>query len=60
MSKVYVLVREENDYHQYGQYFVAVYRTTPTLEQLAKHGTDHYGRVNYENTWFELLEENVS
>lgn len=34
MMKVWVLLREENDYNQHGEYFVKVFRNRPTIEEL--------------------------
>lgn len=32
--EVWVLTEEVNDYNQYGEYFLAVFREKPTLEEL--------------------------
>ena len=34
MNTVWILTREHNDYNQYGDYFVAVYKEKPSFEQL--------------------------
>lgn len=36
MAKVWVLTSEYNDYDQYGEYFEAAFRTSPTLQQLSQ------------------------
>jgi len=33
---MYVLLREENDYNQYGEYFVAAWNRKPTPEEISK------------------------
>jgi len=34
--KVWVLLREENDYNQHSEYFEKVFRNKPTIEELAR------------------------
>jgi hypothetical protein len=63
---VWILTREENQYDQYGEYFVAVYANKPTKEQLRKvrvyeHALDWVldnggGRKDIEDTWWYLTE----
>ncbi len=63
---VWILTREENDYDQSGEYFVAVFMSKPTHEQLTANGVEtrflrHVlnggGRTKqFENTWFHLKE----
>lgn len=38
MNSVWVLTSEVNDYNQYGEYFEAVFKDKPTLEQLKELG----------------------
>lgn len=35
--KVWVLTREVNEYDQYGEYFEAVFKSKPTVKQIAEH-----------------------
>jgi hypothetical protein len=64
---MWVIVRSENEYDQYGEYFEAVYLVKPTFKQLksllelddATTGklTRGGGRSKYlENTWYNLIE----
>ena len=66
--KVWILTEEHNQYDQYGEYFVAVYKDKPTVQQLAKYvdcylcNPEHVwnggGRTeNNEDTWWYLREE---
>ena len=64
-ATAYVLTEEYNDYDQYGEYFVAVFATKPTHEQLTrvgveqhrlKHVLDGGGRQRDECHWFNLQE----
>lgn len=52
--KFYVITREENEYDQMGEYFVAVFLNNPTDKQLKKLGINHFGRINDEHTWYNL------
>ncbi len=57
--KVWVLTREENQYDQYGAYFVHCWLHEPTPEELLEYGVDHLGRMEYsptyyDNTWYNL------
>ena len=52
--KLYIVTREENQYDQYGEYFVAAFTKKPTKEQLTNLGVDHYERKDLENTWYNL------
>lgn len=69
-NTVWVLTEEYNQYDQYGEYFCAVFKEKPTLEQLTEIGvTEDYavhcieneggrlygGRV-YESGWWYLRE----
>jgi len=63
LTDVWVLTREENDYDQHGEYFVAVFGCKPTHQQLSalevptnrlRHVLNGGGRVDTENTWFHL------
>ena len=72
---VWVLKSAYNDYDQHGEYFIAVFRNLPTLEQLAKetetsletiHGLEAMerlqrggGRENYEYQWYILEKEEL-
>lgn len=40
-STVWVLTEEYNDYDQHGAYFVAVFLSKPSIEQLAECCADH-------------------
>jgi hypothetical protein len=62
---IWILTEEYNQYDQYGEYFVAVFASKPTWEQLKAHGVPqnrwHHvlgggGRVEYEDHWFNLEE----
>lgn len=67
--KVWILTREENQYDQYGEYYVAAFETKPTHQQLTDHGVERKflrhtlnggGRTaQYEDTWFHLREEEL-
>lgn len=67
----YVLTEEYNDYDQHGEYFVAVFKTLPTKEQIDKiicypyqtvkddflnHILNGGGRIKYEGHWYNLRE----
>jgi len=60
---VWVLTREVNAYDQEGEYFVAVFMSKPTAEQLSKHGVPtnriesvlrNEGRVDNDDDWHFL------
>jgi len=63
---MYVILEEVNDYDQYGAYFVALYTTRPSseqLEQIFKNANlvEHLlktggGRIENEDTWYYLIE----
>lgn len=36
MDKAFVIVRSENQYDQFGEYFVAVFKSKPSIEQIDK------------------------
>lgn len=77
--KVWVLTSEHNDYDQYGEYFLAVYKEKPSLKEcesillkhgiidkfqaeehktkMAKHLQNGGGRIDSENMWLYLYEE---
>ena len=63
-----VLTEEYNQYDQYGEYYLAVFKNKPTLEQLMKfdmneQGAQHVlnggGRQKYEDQWYNLREEDL-
>lgn len=65
MKKVWVLTEDYNDYNQYGEYFVAVFFTLPTHEELiavgvhedmCEHVLSGGGRIKYEDRWYNLSE----
>jgi len=62
---MFILTREENQYDQFGNYFVAAFSKKPTLNQLeylfnemglAKHILSGGGRRGTEDTWYNLEE----
>lgn len=64
--KVWILTREINMYDQAGEYFVAVFANKPTHHQLTEYGVatnrlrhtlNGGGRVEYEDEWFILTEQ---
>ncbi len=67
--KFWLLTREENQYDQYGAYFVAAFAEKPTHQQLTdegvesrflKHTLNGGGRTKLsEDTWFTLREEEL-
>jgi hypothetical protein len=72
MATVYILTREENQYDQFGEYFVDVFANKPTKEQLQhlfipneeleiniNHLLEGGGRRNYEDTWYYLREKEL-
>lgn len=73
MNSVWVLTSEVNDYDQYGEYFEAVFKDKPTLEQLKVLGlpenyaqsclNDGGGRllptIEAEYKWWHLREEEL-
>lgn len=61
--EVWVLTREINEYDQHGEYFVSVFGSKPTHEQLTelmaprnrlRHVLNGGGRRCFENEWFHL------
>lgn len=68
MKSVWILTEEYNDYDQHGEYFVNVYPSKPTPDQLIADGvnpgeTDHVlaggGRQKLEYQWFFLREHKL-
>lgn len=67
--KVWVLTSEYNEYDQHGNYFIAVFKSKPSAEQLSQfvdspEAIDHLinnggGRVDYEDMWYNLDEEDA-
>lgn len=66
--KVWILTEERNEYDQYGEYFIAVFKDKPTLVQLSKYIDSYYctpehvitggGRTHHlEDVWYWLREE---
>lgn len=62
---VWVLTQEYNEYDQYGEYFIKVYKDKPTHQELTEqcvptdrlgHVLDGGGRVDVEDSWFYLRE----
>jgi hypothetical protein len=61
---MFIITREENEYNQYGQYFVTAFENIPSISQvltitgndkgLALHILSGGGRRNLENTWYKL------
>lgn len=67
-NKVWVLTEEYNQYDQYGEYYLAVFKDKPTLEKLlnfgmnetiAKHVLNGGGREKVEDQWYNLREEEL-
>ncbi len=67
MKTLWVITREENQYDQYGEYFVAAFSEKPTLDNLirlfgdiilAKHILKGGGRMILEDTWYNLKRVN--
>lgn len=67
-NTVWVLTEEYNEYDQYGEYFLAVFKEKATIEQLMKfkmskevaiHVQNGGGRIKTEDQWFNLKEENL-
>lgn len=67
LAKAFILTREINEYNQEGEYFVAWFRSKPTVEQVQKalSVTAEFaawivatggGRQKYENEWYNLAE----
>ena len=50
--RLFIVTREENEYDQYGEYFEGVFSS----REKALESVDHLGRVNFENTWYNLTE----
>lgn len=69
MTKVWVLTSEYNEYDQFGEYFISVYKEKPSVETLQKdtgcsytycqHIYEKGGRQNDEDVWFNLKEEEI-
>lgn len=67
--KVWVLTSEYNDYDQYGEYFLAVFKNKPSKRCLFdfvrdKSVVDHLlnnggGRMEWEDKWYHLKEEDA-
>ena len=66
--KIFVLTREINRYDQDGEYFVEVYVSKPSYQQLIeigvprnriRHVMNGGGRVGTEDQWFFLREKEV-
>lgn len=67
---IYILTEEYNEYYQYGEYFIAWFRSKPTIEEIktaiatnsefhiddtvAKHILNKGGRIKNEGTWWNL------
>jgi len=66
---VWILTYYVNDYNQYGEYFLAVFPSKPTFNQLADLGVPRIahvrhvlkggGRMGTENKWYLLREHNL-
>lgn len=63
--RVWILTEEYNDYDQHGEYFLGVYTSKPTIEQLLgkgvpqnclRHVLNGGGRKGTEDQWFHLRE----
>lgn len=52
--KLYIITREENEYDQYGEYFVAAFTKRPSIKQREGLQVFHYGRKKNEDTWYNL------
>lgn len=69
ISSVWILTREINQYDQDGEYFVDVFKTKPTANQLIASGVDSNrvqhvlteggGRIQNDGEWFHLREKQV-
>ena len=67
--KIWILTSEYNDYNQYGVYFIKAYKDKPTIGMLqedigrtadyCEHVLSGGGRIDYENAWFYLQEEEI-
>lgn len=61
MSNVWILTREENQYDQYGEYFVAVFKDKPSESQLTeiltKYGVDSYSEGTVSEIDVRLLSQ---
>lgn len=64
-SNIYVVTKEVNEYDQYGSYFVAVFRSSPSIKKLEnlnlglsfeelQHLQEGGGRINTEDQWYWL------
>ena len=54
MDKVYVLTERVSDYHQYGEYFLGVFKDIPTLEEI--NACDAYFGKIYDGQYEQLIE----
>ena len=63
IMNVWVLTTEYNEYDQYGEYFVAVFKEIPHRSQLTafgvpqnrlRHVLNGGGRIEFEHQWFFL------
>ena len=48
---MYILLKHYNDYDQHGGYFAGVFGT----HEEAVAAVDHLDRVDFENSWYELV-----
>lgn len=48
--KIWVITQYYNEYNQYGGYFVSAH----TSEKSAIESVPHVGRINYEDSWYEV------
>lgn len=53
---IWVVTEYYNDYDQHGGYFIAAY----TTKEKAIQSVHHVGRVDYEYSWYEISEEELS
>lgn len=71
MKTVWVVTSEYNQYDQYGEYFLGVFKDKPTKKQLSKlikykedsreveHLLNGGGRIGYDDVWWWLREEKL-
>ena len=55
MDKVYVLTECVNDYNQYGEYFLGVFKNVPTLSEVNTCAA-YFGKIS--NEQYEFLIKN--